>query len=207
MAFRARAGVPVITWGELHALNALVKPYEDECGSKIRPLDRARRHHAKWLARGLFCCLAPREHVILSAITARTFGFGKLIETVPLSIFTEGMHDPNNPEAHHLDEDGVPYFAGTSLNISTVRKALSELEQKHLIQRFQVLGVERHTDAFMPVSVATAAMMLGAYFALDDLPSSVQACIDGRERLTELEEMILYPWLKKQTAEQLDEAA
>lgn len=205
MAFRARPGVPVISWRELHALNALVKPQENEFGEKVRPLDRARRHHAKWLARGLLRALEPREHVVLTAITARTFSFGKLIEAVPLSIFTEGMRDPNNPEAHLFDNDGVPIFGGTTLNISTVRKAITELEEKHLIQRFQVLGVERHTDAFMPVSATAALLMLSSYIALDDFPATIRSCMTERDGFGEIEEMMLKPWLKK--PEQLDEAA
>ena len=48
MTFRASDEIPRLSWRDLHAVNAMVKP---EDGSK--PLNDLRMHHRRWMERGL----------------------------------------------------------------------------------------------------------------------------------------------------------
>lgn len=199
MSFKASSDIPLITKGDLHALNELVRPSpigERGARSSARPLDDLKSHHRRWMDRRFGREMKASHYVVLSAIVARTFAWNKPIEVIPLSVFTHGVLDPKNPQQHRLDEDGLPIFAGTGLNVSTVRTALEALSSNRLIERFQVLGAERNTHAYLPVSGFTLVMALSssAPETISDIPDRIMTHIKATPAVTPLEEAFQAHW-------------
>lgn len=191
MSFKASADIPLISWSDLHALNAMMQPDD---GAK--PLNELKLHHRRWMERRLMREMKPSEYVVLSAIATRTLPFNKAIEVIPLSVFTHGVMDPQDPEQHRLDVEGLPIFAGTGLGTSTVQRALAALAEKRLIDRFQVPGQERNAHAYMPVSALTLyfALTSSAPAAVTEIPDRIMKHIKATPAVEPLEEAFQARW-------------
>lgn len=197
MSFKATSGIPLITRGDLHAFNEVFKPAppgEKEARLSARPLDDLKNHHRRWMERRFPGEMKASHYVVLSAIVARTFAWNKPIEVIPLSVFTHGVLDPKNRQQHRLDEDGLPIFAGTGLNASTVRTALEALSSNRLIERFQVLGSERNTHAYMAVSGLTLFLATAGLVDHDEFPKSIWRHINTPRPISVLEDEFMKRW-------------
>lgn len=131
-----------------------------------------RSAHRKWMERLFLRRLTSSQFVVLSAIVSRTFGWKKVIEVIPLTLFTDGMLDGDEGALLKLDEVGLPWFAGTGLDRSTVRKALGDLLRQGLIGRYALNSAGRDVFAYMPVSLRTLlyAMMSDHTFRQENVP-------------------------------------
>ncbi|MCJ2019914.1 hypothetical protein MKK84_21170 [Methylobacterium sp. E-065] len=204
MTFKASDELPRLSWRDLHAVNAMVKPDD---GSK--PLNDLRMHHRRWMERGLMCAISASQFMVLSAIVARTFAWMKAIEVIPLTVFTDGMRDPNDPNRHATDDEGMPFFIGTGLGTSTVRRALAELAEKRLIDRFQVPTSERNTYAYMPVSALTLYFALAASPTadVDDFPHGIMNYLRVTRDMAPLEELFTARWVEETAPAEATHAA
>ncbi len=111
--------------------------------------------HRRWMDRVLIRYLSSSEYVVMSAIASRTLGWKKVIEKIPLGHFSTGLTDLDREDGAVLLTDpanGVPYLAGTGLDKSTVRAALSGLLRKGVADRFSIRWGGRDAYAYIPVS-------------------------------------------------------
>ena len=137
--------------------------------------------HRKLMDRLFLSELSSSEFVALTAISARTLSWNKIIEVIPLQTFRGGMFDPINVLQHQIDSDGLPYFSGTRLDKGTLRKALKSLSDFGLIERFVVESAGRDVFAYMPISARVMASYFERY-ALenwDELPEAIKAVASG----------------------------
>lgn len=138
----------------------------------LRIIPDLRSAHRTWMERLFLRRLTSSQFVVLSAIVSRTFGWKKVIEVIPLTLFTDGMQDGDEGALLKLDAAGLPWFAGTGLDRSTVRKALGDLLRQGLISRFALHSAGRDVFAYMPVSLRTLqyAMMSELTFRPENVP-------------------------------------
>lgn len=169
--------VPEISSSDMDATNEVVRPVFDELRST----------HRRWSERALPRWLTSAEAVTLGAIVSRTFGWRKVVEVIPLSVFVDGLRDPTTGKLR-LDEHGLPFFGGTGMDRKTLRKALDGLASKGLIARFVCTRSGRDAFAYMPVS-AFCLLSFTLRFA-DRYPMELpRSVIDAaRDPVTDLED-------------------
>lgn len=202
MSFAPVSDVPAITWADLRRLERLTKSQHggerEPDRMTARPLQSARAYHRKVLDRYLLGVLKPAPFAVLSAITARTFGFNKALEAIPLKTFRDGMPG--------VDEDGLPYFGGINLATSTIRLALDELAEEHLIERYQIIDADRPVHAYMPVSFLVFMHMVCTTIDIDQIPDSISGGASLDRDFSKHESRILAPMLRKTGFEQAEAA-
>lgn len=128
----------------------------DELNAELSAVaQQLRPKHRVWMDRVLIRFLSSSEFVVLSAIVSRTLAWKKVIEKIPLSHFSIGLTDLDGEVGELLLTDphsGVPYFAGTGLDKSTIRTALAGLLRKRVADRFSIRWGGRDVHAYLPVS-------------------------------------------------------
>lgn len=144
--------VPSIAWGEMGNINETLRPVLND----IRPV------HRICMERLFLGALEGREFLVLQAIVSRTFGWGKFIEMIALSMFEHGMRDRTTGQLM-LDDKGIPYFSGTGLTKKTLTLALDGLAAKGMISRFVCQTGGRDAFAYMPFSASSLAFIMAQY--------------------------------------------
>ncbi|SDG73824.1 MULTISPECIES: hypothetical protein [Pelagibacterium] len=150
--------------------------------------------HKQIMERYLLGKLKASQYAVLAAISARTLAWRKVIEVIPLDVFSRGMRDPMDRTEPHFDSYGVPYFSGTGLDKLTVRRALTSLVDQGAISRYEMHTASRKVHAFSPIS----QKCLVAIFDRNQVPwpNALPSVEFASESLSELECFIVQRFFK-----------
>lgn len=172
MAFSTIIDAALITRQQIGQANSAAKPIMQEL----------RLIHRKTSERFFMRSLSSSEFMVFSAIIARTFGWQKIIEIIPLEVLKNGIMDHSQPGEHLMTEDGIPVFSGTGLDKLTIRRAISGLIQKGLIARFAVPTGGREVCAYMPISVLVLvfAVLRFSPDSICDIPKAIKDTLDDQ---------------------------
>lgn len=186
-------GAPQITTDGIATLGHVL-------GSRIVAFRLAYR---KIMERHLIAALSPTDYMVLSAIVSRTLGWRKLVEVIPISVFSQGMRDRYDSSEHLFDEEDICLFAGTNLDKLTIRRSLQRLVENKLIERYALPTPSRTVYAYSIVSqIALEAI---CYFIGIRWPDTISKLTQPRQCYTQIERLLISAMSPEEMPEQLRE--